>query len=272
MDFKCLGAFVTDWDETVTSKDSMELLSNAAYEFKPSFEPKWSYFVDSYLDNYRQYADTFGRRETLSQEIEFLNGLRSVEERSVNRVEKSLLFQNVPELFILNQASKVSIREGWWRVFKHAQSLKIPIFIISVNWSAALIKQVISYHGYSSNGVTIYANNIEMKDQIGTGNIIPGLMQTRLTIAQDKQQVVTMIKEQLDPQKKLIYFGDSSTDLLALIEADIGVVVHNDRVLQTLQTNGYDIHHVTAEVQPRLSPPKLIYFMKHWTHLDIDTS
>ncbi|ANB13670.1 hypothetical protein AWJ20_4613 [Sugiyamaella lignohabitans] len=273
LELSAIDVLVTDWDETVTSEDTMAVLSQAAYDHKTNFHPPWEYFGDMYYKDYEKYACNYNeRRGSLQEEAEFLSGLKQVELESVTRVENSGLFKDVPESMVRSQASKVKIRQGWWDVLSLATKNKVPIVILSVNWSDVLIEEVLSLHGFdtTNSSIRIYANKIQVDDETGlaTGKLggHPILGSAGIRTAQDKLDILKKIRSQKLSGKateSIAYFGDSSTDTLALLEADLGVVIHKNSLASRLEGLGVAIlrkeHDKTDNNQ--------VYYLCEWSDL-----
>lgn len=296
LDLSKVSHFVVDWDETVTNLDTMHLLGAAAYECKPDFEPKWEYFVKAFLDDYTQYSRSFkpsekdGSKEEetgispeLEEEIEFLLGLKPVEYDSAKRVEVAKLFENIDPKYIQAQVPKVMFRAGWWDLVKQIHGPAVDpaaegltehhpaVAIVSVNWSADLIRRVLDHH-FPGNRIAIYCNDIDWV----SGQIFPDgyesvdydvhpdhvhnatdavVSRGHVRTASDKKRIVAALKRQAKLQnKQLWYFGDSPTDTLALVEADKGVIVGKKKTFDRL----------TKELKiPNLS------FISDWTQVKL---
>uniref|UniRef100_A0A060T7R5 ARAD1B21956p n=1 Tax=Blastobotrys adeninivorans TaxID=409370 RepID=A0A060T7R5_BLAAD len=226
-----------DWDDTVTAKDSLSIVAQSAYVHKPEFVPKWDYFVDSYLKDYDRYVQDGGNaRKSLQEERQFLSGLISVEEASVRRVEESGLFSGVPLDTVLSQAKDVQVKPKWWDLYDKLVQRKVPVAIVSINWSAELIREVFRLSGRDPTAVEVRANQLSVVDGICTGRLSEG--RERLRTADDKERI---IKEFADRYGKVVYVGDSSTDTLALAESEVGIVMRNKALYEKLQRFGVSV-------------------------------
>lgn len=242
MNLDDIGVFAVDWDETITSEDSLKLVSRAAYEQKPDFEPQWDHFVNEYSKDYNEYSKG-KKRDTLENETEFLKGLKQIELNSIKRVEDSGLFRGLREQDIASQASNVKYQKGWWELASRLKNKKIPIIIISVNWSAAMIKQAFENHGFfnhrdDDDKIKVYANIMPKgNDGLTTGQL-RDTYSSGIRTAQDKLDIFNQIANDYAARddgggdiyksgKKAVYCGDSSTDMIALRRADIGFVLGN---------------------------------------------
>lgn len=214
-----VGLVVLDFDETITSKDTISILSSIAYAKKTAFKPKWPYFSESYMNDYTKVKKDFGPISTLGDQKKFFDELRAVEHASIGRIENSGLFKGLSQADLAGKARSVPLRDGWQNFFSRLKSRKIPIVILSINWSAFFISQVIQ-----DTHVAIYANEFELDSQgQTTGRIIGGYL-----TGNDKQKRVSQIIEEYRTHigsKKVAYFGDSLSDLIAMLDCDIPVAV-----------------------------------------------
>lgn len=238
---------ISDWDETITAKDTLGLVGQTAYHVKPGFEPSWQYFVDQYMNDYSEFVGSRSKqpRKTIEEEKQYLSDLKEVELRSVARVETSNLFQGVPLYAVRAQAKSVDIRPGFWETLGDLRAQGIVFIVVSVNWSQAFIEQVFIDHGYKRGDIKIYANEIETDDRgVATGLLGGGYC---LRTANDKLKVVKTIKRKYidacdgggtSDGTGIAYLGDSSTDLLAILEADVGVVVAKEKLLEDFERLG----------------------------------
>lgn len=259
---------LVDWDETITEKDTLSLLADAAYQSKPGDDaiPNWSFFVDSYIREYTTHAGNFGDRNTLDQELLFLKSLEMIDLSSVNRVESSGLFRGTFKTYLEQQASNVKVRESWWSIYDRCTQIGVEVIILSVNWSACFIKAAFKLHGCEN--VEVYANEIDFDDcGVGTGHLSKG--QYTLRTGQDKASILQEIKA-MNRGSRVIYVGDSSTDLPALLGADIGVIMNTGKGLiekcrklkiltEHINTAYKSINEMTLE--------NALYYIDNWSEL-----
>lgn len=254
-----IEVLATDWDETVTETDTIALLAEAAYDHKPDLDPKWSYYVEAYMKDYEEYMTCKGEGTDLDTEAEILRGLDAVDSASLKRIEQGKVFHDVPRETILAKAKKISFRPGWWEMYEEARKRGIRVVILSINWSGELIRQVFRDAGYSPDDITITSNDIEMGDNgRGTGCII-----APLRTAGHKEDVIKNLKKQHNG--RLCYVGDSSTDLLAIVAADMGVVMAKRGLAEKLRRLGVDVSEHTE------NPSGKVYYTPDWTGLKFDS-
>ena len=129
-----------DWDETITSHDTLSLVAPPDSS-EPNAPPPFPYFVQYYLEVIADYEQSFGPRDTLEQQLEYLESLGPVERVSVRKVEEKGLFKGVKEEDIKKRAQQVEFREGWKEFTEEAMrrdNVRL-MGILSVNWSSVFI-------------------------------------------------------------------------------------------------------------------------------------
>lgn len=271
-----ISYFISDWDETITESDSMHLVGEAAYSHKPAFQPAWDFFAEAYHADYKEHKQQFeskhGHLEGLEKEVAFQERMAAIEQQSVDRVEGSDLFKGVPLESIRRQSQQITVRNGWWELVAQLRERNVPIAIISVNWSGEMIREAFRAQGYKTEGedsdVTVYANEIIVDDNaIATGKLSRSkqedMKQNDLRTGCDKRELVRHLRE-TSGKKRICYCGDSATDMLALLEADLGIVVAKKTLVEKLETCGVGV--VPVEEAMGASERQLLY-IEDWTSL-----
>jgi len=133
-----------DWDETVTIHDTLKLIAPPD-SFGPDAPPPFSFFVDCYLALLSEHNQSFGPRDSLERELQYLDSLGSVETASIRKVEEYGLFRGVREVDIRERAQKVEFRNGWKEFTEQAmKQTDVQLMgIISVNWSRVFIESAL---------------------------------------------------------------------------------------------------------------------------------
>lgn len=246
--------FLVDFDETLTQtgKDTISRLAAAAYSAQRSQQlPPWSHFVDSYVRDHDQHtrARPPETRGTIAAEQEFLRSLRAVERASILRVEESGVFKGLDLPLFLRaavgdrQRLGELMREGWWEATRKVLARGDggaggKVAVVSVNWSRAWIRECLE--GSAQPGedevrrIEVYANELVVGDD---GRTTTGFMDRwfgqedgGIWTGWDKLRVMKdMIvreneKSAAGTAALVVYVGDSTTDLLCLLEADVGII------------------------------------------------
>jgi hypothetical protein len=129
-----------DWDETVTSHDTLSLVAPPDSS-EPGSPPPFSFFSKYYMEIMDEHEKAFGPRETLERQLEYLDSLGSVEKASVSKVEEYGLFKGVKEADIRERGKQVKFRDGWKNFTDEAtrQEHVWLMGVLSVNWSKSFI-------------------------------------------------------------------------------------------------------------------------------------
>ncbi|EAZ63238.2 hypothetical protein PICST_34008 [Scheffersomyces stipitis CBS 6054] len=235
---------ITDWDETITTADTISLVAEAAYLRKPQFSPKFGHFSKIYLDSYKQYTDDFnkkwGARDSILKEEQFQKGMKSVEMSSINALVESGLFKDLEQADFTQQATKVSLRPHFIDFLVRCHQLAIPVVILSINWTGLIIRECLrkSEIDLKENNITIKTNEFEWKPS-ENGNLVStgkwdGSPEVRTAL--DKKNTVEQLKRQYGSD--LLYVGDSSTDLLSMLSVPVGVVMTDGSLTSSLARLG----------------------------------
>jgi len=231
-----IKAIVMDWDDTITNKDTIQLVAEAAYLTTPNFPKQWSHFSDMYFSNFKAYTEKFGPRNTIKDEFEFQKGLKQVELSSVREYVKLGLFKGVPVKTLEDQTAKVEIKPNFFEVFKRLYDKKIPVIVLSCNWTSVIMAKVFKDQGYQQNeNFQIVTNEFKHEDQTLTGQV-EDFVSIRTGV--DKVEQVRKILQNLrnnQIQENIYYIGDSSTDILPMLEVNYGIIIGNGSALKTLE-------------------------------------
>lgn len=196
-----------DFDQTVTTEETTPLLGQWALDTN-KIPLSWSFFVDSYMQDYREIKERLP--EGLSEEETF-DALRPAEEKSLARIRDHGVFKDLSRDMVFKQASQVRAK------YIQADALdalgRVPLetlSILSVNWSKDWILGFLEPAGVSRDNIK--CNDLVLDDRGKT----TGEITTDILTASDKWRKV----QQLLPQDKFpfIYIGDSFGDLLPLGE------------------------------------------------------
>ncbi|EGW31855.1 uncharacterized protein SPAPADRAFT_140188 [Spathaspora passalidarum NRRL Y-27907] len=224
---------ISDWDETITAKDTIKYVAETAYINKPNCTPPFSYFTNVYLDAYNKYSNSFGPRSNLDQEIKFQSGMAVVENTSIQALADHRIFSGLTKDQFRLQANKIELRPGFVEFLTKCQTLDIPFVILSVNWTRIPIIECLKLHGFSvdDDKIKVIANEFvfeKVEDiEITTGDWDNSI---NVRISSDKLNIV----ERLRRDKQLVYIGDSSNDLLPLLEADIACAIQGTKIVDIL--------------------------------------
>ncbi|KAG5975192.1 hypothetical protein E4U58_001821 [Claviceps cyperi] len=249
---------VLDFDGTITQLDTTAELVLAAIRRQRRHQQDllaaWTDAVQAYMqDNHAfkaNYTPTRDQRTTPAQEDVYLASLRPIEEASLTRISHSGLFRGLEDTDLYEMGVEVisedivAIRSGWGAVLGEAVRRDISVTILSVNWSTSFIRGVLSCMkgGPSVEGVKVIANDLSEEGEIiGPG----GDTECRLMTSQDKLEA---LRREIPVGEKVVYVGDSVTDLGCLMEVSRGVALASEEggdgpplLLTTLRRIGVEL-------------------------------
>ncbi|CEP17326.1 hypothetical protein [Parasitella parasitica] len=247
-----LPLILIDFDQTITLQDTIGPLGKFGVNFTQNTKP-WSYFVDSYLQEYKEHRKHFFDlpKGDFKAFVAQLDSYRSIERASQERLSQYKVFQGVTRQALTDQANLLRAEYLQPGVIDVLQEYKDQIRIISLNWSKDWILGFLKELELSKD--CIFSNDLEF-DESGkcTGNIIPTILTTG-----DKQVAIDTFRQQF----KTIYIGDSLGDIEALIKADLGIIIGNDRsLLDSLADFG-------QETEQDIKKPSSLYRVDTWDQI-----
>lgn len=241
---------------------------------KPALAALWTEIVRDYLAahaahraSYRPPAEA---RSTLAAELEFLESVGPIERASVRRVGEAGFFAGLGaevlrgvgrRAFELGCQARgggcesggggegVRVRKGFGEFLGRyggggGGEKGWDVAVVSVNWSGAFIKGVVEAASGNGGIRRVVANGIGFPEGMVEGP--PELGKEPLCTAGDKLRAMKSVTGGLEEQK-VVYFGDSATDLACLVAADLGVVMADDgetKLLKILARIGVEVPHV----------------------------
>ncbi|KAK1758248.1 hypothetical protein QBC47DRAFT_410959 [Echria macrotheca] len=263
-----------DFDGTITQEDTINALAEEviAHEGTVSLS-EWDGIVKAWLDEYEAHIGVYrppaAERSTAEAELEFLESLRGVEERSLGRVERAGVFDfgGVGRGGVLRgfgrgalERGVVKVREGVGEFLRGVMEMggggdgEVEVGVVSVNWSGEWMRGVLE--GVGIEGVV--EGDRSLVNWIGKdGRVMgpEGVGGRVLVTAGDKREAARSVVRGWEGEKKLgggekgrwIYVGDSVTDLGCLLDATVGVVLaesEESKVVRTLRRVGKEVSHV----------------------------
>jgi 2-hydroxy-3-keto-5-methylthiopentenyl-1-phosphate phosphatase len=280
-------ALFIDFDGTITTKDTISTLAAACLHHHAGTEPgslteKWAYILDAYSKDCEEFSKDYeppeNLRDTVAEEASFLEGLRSVEQRSIARLEESRICNGCDSAF-LHAAGRAAVEKGdvvvrpgfrQFCAYSVAQGWKVTV--VSVNWSRAFIRGVLEA-GLQEDylNVAVVSNEILSDGQIVGPALLNSAEHDRaLTTSSDKRRVVEKLASRIEVDgsnaqslSRTMYFGDSLTDLESLIHCSMGFVMadkDDSKLLQTLPRLGYTALHISGVTFPL--PPQCVVWSR----------
>ncbi|KAG2233079.1 HAD-like domain-containing protein [Thamnidium elegans] len=235
-----LPLLLVDFDQTITIHDTIAPLGQFGVTQSHNRNP-WSYFADSYLNDYRTHRnqlDHLPNECTFNDFVQQLNTYKPIEKASLARVSKHKVFQGLSRQAIKEKAFELSRTELQSNVISTLKLYKEQVRIVSLNWSKDWILGFLHQLGLEPE--QIYCNDLTFMNDICTGDITPQILTTG-----DKQQ---LINESIRANHGVIYIGDSLGDIEPLVKSNIGIVIGNDlSLIKTLNDFGYTVQEDTSK-------------------------
>lgn len=203
-----LPLILIDFDQTITTQDTIGPLGQFGVSYTQNSKP-WSYFVDSYLEEYRQHRDHLPDipKGDFKAFVKQLDSYQPIERASQARVSQHKVFEGLSRHTLTQQAN--TLRADYLKpgVIETLQAYRDQVRIVSLNWSKDWIQGFLQELDFPKHH--IFSNDLEFDAASGkcTGNILPAILTTG-----DKQRVINTFRQHY----KTIYIGDSLGDIEAL--------------------------------------------------------
>ena len=245
--------FVTDFDGTLTQKDTsyLALRSTEKYlngneskksEYRESWEHRGKCYYQNYSEKLKEGMKLFpcpeGNNKVFIEEFMKLIDAFNLDSRrklADSRIFDDFVVRNIETLedeIIYQQNSKETLK-----AIKKEEKIKSKV--LSVNWFPELLST--SLRGYIDQDDIVCAvlpTYTKNNCSVTTSELFFG----RCASGCDKRQWIK--KWSKDYECPIIYVGDSATDLLALLEATYGVIFGYNEQLREIA------HHFKIELRP----------------------
>ncbi|KAI8064473.1 hypothetical protein BC940DRAFT_335314 [Gongronella butleri] len=235
-----------DFDETLTTKDTISLLADAARAASGGSKTPFSSLVDAYM---RDYRETLAKDPVTRDKDPVVNKknecerLRSVELASLARVGASGVLRGLTRAQWREQARvRVQLRP---HALQTLQNDVHPdrLFIVSLNWSKDWIHGAL--HGLPRMD-HLFCNDLAFdtsSDPVSTGYIMPEIV--------DSLDKLRAIRDAVPPNASFIYIGDSGGDLMPLLNSHIGIILaaRDSTLVRDLEACGRTVHE---DIDPSL--------------------
>lgn len=133
--------------------------------------------------------------------------------------------------------------------------------ILSINWCPALIHATVvhpleeSIEPPNDLNVPIWSNTVDSNGVVSLK--VPGALAKKACIAKVK------------PSNYVVYVGDSSTDLLALMEADLGILIGScDSAVATAKQWGVQVKPLKHRKDALVNTCNVIWKAENWSEID----
>ena len=253
---------ILDWDGTLTTKDTMDLVGQLAVARDACLDrrqqgPAWSKYYNAYKADYERHKAAHHPREahvTPDRYRQWLESLRPIEYASAQRADDDGYFEGINMQDVTTVAGEalssgaLELRTGWNNLFRLFLPSATPpqgsqLSILSVNWCNDLIRESLRLSVERQSELARSAR-AEMLDMIANldiqANILEGLHSAQgasgrlvgdIRTAEDKLRRMPSGRgsaEGPDPKPLVVYVGDSATDYAALRNSDVGIWLCDD--------------------------------------------
>ena len=258
--------FISDFDETISQEDTIQLLVSAAMQNRSMDEmptiKEWKQTVEWYRARYSHRCNKWlndSRERCQGNLLNFLSEIESLEMHSIGKVMRKRFLAGLKRDQLREAGSQVPKREGAEACLSEMRSAGVAVEILSANWSETFVEEAMN--GYCD---AVVANRLLFDEQgYSTGEI-----QLRVVSARHKWR---HFKSRRSKTGLTGYVGDSISDLRAIVEADVGILIgENQTCLRTIDRFQIPIRRVTrashqaANCSETCTPIKQIFHADSW--------
>jgi len=232
-----INKLITDFDETISERDTISTLVRTAADNrkgeKEEFLAAWQEMVQWFLTRYHRVCDAWqDHRHSL---VDYLKSFEELETASIQRVMSKGFLEGLTKEGLRTVGATVTKKADVERVLSRLRREGVAVEILSANWSKALIEG--ATEGLHDQIIT---NSLQY-DVAGrsTGNIHLSAVSARDKLRKFRERK----KNPPNPDevgdggvKRTLYIGDSISDFLAILDADLGVLIgQNPTAMQTIE-------------------------------------
>ena len=230
-----INKLITDFDETISERDTISTLvytaaDNRAHE-REEFLAAWQEMVQWFLTRYHRVCDAWqDHRHSL---VDYLKSFEELETVSIQRVIAKGFLQGLTSQGLRAVGRNVVKKPGADRVLSRLRRAGVEVEILSANWSEALIQG--ATEGLRDQIVT----NSLAYDTAGhsTGHIHLHIVSARDKLRKFRERKKNPpVPDEIGDRGRTLYIGDSISDFLAILDADLGVLIgQNPTAMQTIE-------------------------------------
>ena len=232
-----IDKLITDFDETISERDTISTLvhtaaDNRAHE-KEEFLAAWQEMVQWFLTRYYRVCDAWqDHRHSL---VDYLKSFEELETASIQRVMSKGFLEGLTRDGLRAVGRNVVKKLGVDRVLSAMRAEGVEVEILSANWSKTLIQG--ATEGLCDQIIT---NSLQY-DATGRST---GSIHLHVVSARDKLREFRLRKKNPPTPNQIgdggvirtLYIGDSISDFLAILDADLGVLIGQNRTaMQTIE-------------------------------------
>ncbi|CAH0479687.1 unnamed protein product [Peronospora belbahrii] len=244
-----------DFDETITLQDTISLLfqlASCSASTQQQLEEQYMKEMSEFLDQYEAkwlHAPTTGQGSFNGTGLrEFLEGYAATDLRSLKRVINCRALQGICHQTIVEAAKTVEIRPHCAETLAAVDEWKI----VSANWCKKLVSSVLTQSGVvTDNNIRQSTHIIANELKVNKQGVTTGKIDVKVQSPLDKAQWINQVRSLYTGIRPIvIYVGDSVNDLLALLEADVGIWLDSDSSSSSSQLLRQLVENYGIDVQP----------------------
>lgn len=232
-----IDKLITDFDETISERDTISTIVQTAADNrggeKEEFLAAWQEMVQWFLTRYQRVCDAWqNHRGSL---VDYLKSFEDLETVSIQRVMTKGFLAGITRKELRVVGRHVVKKPGVDEVLSRLRRDGVAVEILSANWSKALIEG--ATEGLCDQIIT----NGLAYDTVGhsTGDIHLHIVSARDKLREFRERK----KNPPNPDEignggvtRTLYIGDSISDFLAILDADLGVLIGQNRTaMQTIE-------------------------------------
>ena len=229
MSIYTIDKLITDFDETISEADTTQSLVRAAMathgQGAKQLRADWEQLVEWYTIQHTRIANErlFNDNHQVSCR-ELVRAFDALHTQSVGRIIKGHLLAGLSREQLRELGRQTQKREGVESVFAAMQSAGVTIEILSANLSQTLVEGAME--GLCAQ---VTSNHLVLNGASDECESLPrstGEIQLDVVSSRDKRK---HFRERRSKTGRTAYVGDSIFDLLAMQDADIGVLIGQNR-------------------------------------------
>ncbi len=267
-----IDKLITDFDETISERDTISTLVYTAADTrrgeKEQFLAAWQEMVQWYLTRYQRVCDAWlNHQHSL---VDYLKSFEALETASIQRVMAKGFLSGLTKEGLDAAGRNVVKKPGVDRVLSAMRVSGVEVEILSANWSVALIQ------GATAGLYDQVITNSLVYDAAGRST---GEIHLHVVSARDKLRKFREHKKNPPAPGetgdggviRTAYVGDSISDFLAILDADLGVLIGQNRTaMETVERFRLPTQrlHEGVRFNPSLSYQGTILLIDSWTELD----
>jgi thiamine phosphate phosphatase / amino-HMP aminohydrolase len=291
---------IADFDETITEADTIQRLVHAAIEtrgldtsgntklHKNRVLAEWEQTVEWYTTQYTRRRDVWLNDHQLEVEsrggeessllLDFLKAFEPLELDSIHRVMGGRFLAGLQKEQLRELGRRIKKRAGAEAALASMKKAGVEVEVLSANWSKTLIEGAMAglcdrvvanclvfdndkKRAGDSPPLALRVAGARTCRKISTGDI-----QLHVVSAADKLRHFNTHRSKTG---RTAYIGDSVSDLLAILEADIGILIGENRtMLQTIERFSIPTRRIGHQ-SPRNGVSRgVVWHVRSWEDVD----